>query len=84
MSNKKATVKKAVNTPLGKPESGSLAFGKENYVLMAIGLAIIILGFFLMAGDQDIFSTTKLTIAPILVLSGFAFEIFAIMRKPQD
>jgi MFS superfamily sulfate permease-like transporter len=53
-------------------------------VLMGIGLVIIILGFYLMAGNEDIYSTTKLTIAPILVLGGFAFEILAIMRKSKD
>jgi hypothetical protein len=37
-----------------------------------------------MAGKEDIFSSTKLTVAPILVLGGFAFEVFAIMRKSKD
>jgi hypothetical protein len=67
-----------------KAENHTFAFGKENYILMLVGLAIISLGFFLMAGSEDIFSTTKLTVAPILVLGGFAFEIYAIMRKAKD
>lgn len=76
------TTKDAVATP--KNDNHTFAFGKENYMLMLVGLAIISLGFFLMAGSEDIFSTTKLTVAPILVLAGFAFEIFAIMRKTKD
>lgn len=80
----KASVKKGAAAPAAKAENQSFAFGKENYTLMVIGLAIIVLGFYLMAGKEDIFSTTKLTIAPILVLGGFAFEIFAIMRKSKD
>jgi hypothetical protein len=84
MTNKKAPVKKAAAQAAPKSENLSFAFGKENYVLMLIGLAIIILGFFLMAGKEDIFSTTKLTVAPFLVLTGFAFEVFAIMRKSKD
>jgi hypothetical protein len=37
-----------------------------------------------MAGKEDIFSTTKLTIAPIVVMIGFVIEFFAIMRNPKD
>jgi hypothetical protein len=83
MSTKKAPVKKAAQAA-PKSENLSFAFGKENYMMMLIGLAIIIIGFFLMAGKEDIFSSTKLTVAPILVLGGFAFEVFAIMRKSKD
>jgi hypothetical protein len=84
MSDKKATIKQAAASATQKSDTQSFAFGKENYVLMGIGLVIIILGFYLMAGNEDIYSTTKLTIAPILVLGGFAFEILAIMRKSKD
>jgi len=69
------------------------AFGKENYKLLIIGFAIIILGFILMIGgkaespDQfnpDVFSFRRITLAPLLVLGGFIFEIYAIMKKPKD
>jgi hypothetical protein len=69
------------------------AFGKENYRLMLIGFGIIILGFILMIGgkaespDQfnpEIFSFRRITLAPLLVLGGFIFEIYAIMKKPKD
>lgn len=64
----------------------------QNYKLMLIGLAIIILGFILMSGggsddpnvfNEDMFSFRRITLAPILVMGGFAFEIYAIMKKPK-
>ena len=68
-------------------------FGKENYKWMVIGLVIMAIGFFLMAGgkssnpnvfnDKDVYSTTRITIAPILIIAGLLLEIFAIMRKPK-
>ncbi len=73
-------------------ESG-FALGKENYRLMAIGFGIIILGFILMIGggsddpnvfDPDIFSFRRITLAPLVLLFGFLFEIYAIMKKPKD
>lgn len=59
-------------------------FGKENYTLMIAGIVVIFIGFFLMAGTEDIFDFRKLTLAPIVVLIGFIIEIVAIMRKPKD
>ncbi len=69
------------------------ALGKENYKLMAIGFAVIVVGFILLSGggsddpnvfSKDIFSFRRLTIAPIVLLAGFIFEIYAIMKKPKD
>lgn len=69
-------------------------FGKENYVWMLAGLAVMALGFFLMAGgkspdpkvfnDSDVYSTTRITIAPILIIGGLVIEIFAIMKKSKE
>ena len=68
-------------------------FGRENYILMLIGIAIIFLGFVLMNGggsddpavwDPSIFSFRRITLAPILVISGFVIEIFAIMKKTKE
>ena len=73
-------------------ENVGFALGKENYKLMAIGFAIIVVGFILMAGggsddpnvfNPDIFSFRRITLAPIVLFIGFAFEIFAIMKKPK-
>jgi hypothetical protein len=81
-NEKKPTI---VNNPL---------FGKENYMWMLIGIAVMALGFFLMAGgkspdpskfnDNEVYSTTRITIAPILIIAGLVIEIFAIMRKPKE
>jgi hypothetical protein len=69
------------------------AFGRENYKLLLIGLALIVLGFLLMIGggsddpnvfSYDIFNFQRLTLAPILILAGYVVEIFAIMKKPKD
>lgn len=69
------------------------ALGRENYKLMAIGFAIIIIGFILMAGgksdnpkvfSEDIFSFRRITVAPLIVLAGFIFEIYAIMKRPRE
>lgn len=67
----------------------ALSFG--NYKLMLIGFVIIILGFVLMTGgasespaiefNEEMFSFRRITLAPIVVLAGFAFEIYAIMKK---
>lgn len=74
-------------------KSTGFALGSENYKLMAIGFVIIIIGFILMAGggsndpnifNPDIFSFRRITLAPIVLLFGFVFEIYAIMKKPKD
>jgi fumarate reductase subunit D len=70
----------------------NFALGKENYKLLAIGFAIIVIGFLLMLGGRskdpnqfsnEIFSFRRITLAPIVVLAGFVFEIWAIMKKPK-
>jgi len=69
------------------------ALGKENYRLLAIGFVIIVIGFLLMIGgkadnpnefNEEIFSFRRITLAPIIVLFGFIFEIYAIMKKPKE
>ena len=86
MSNEKKQIKPAGTA--AKP-----LFGKENYMWMLIGLAVLALGFFLMAGgkssdpnvfnEKDVYSTTRITIAPMLIIAGFIIEIFAIMKKSK-
>ncbi len=74
-------------------EKTNFALGPDNYKLLAIGFGIIVLGFILMLGGKsedpnvfsnDIFSFRRITLAPIVVLAGFAFEIWAIMKKPKE
>jgi hypothetical protein len=76
ISNTKKTVEKVSQTP-----SGDFIFGKENYLLMLAGVLVIILGFTLMAGKENILEdATKVTVAPIVILLGFVIEIYAIMK----
>ncbi len=58
-------------------------FTKMNYILLLAGVAIIAVGLFTMVGKTDIYSTTKLTVAPILVLLGFATCGYAIMFRKK-
>lgn len=70
------------------------ALGKENYKLLAIGFVIIIIGFLLMVGGgsddpnvfngEELFSFRRIVLAPVVVLFGFIFEIWAIMKKPKE
>lgn len=83
MADKKATVKKAPEKTATKMEL-SFVFGKQNYIMMVAGVVVIALGFFLMSGTEDIFNTTKLTVAPIVVMLGFAIELVAILYKSKD
>ena len=61
---------------------GQFIFGKENYKWLIISIAVVAFGFVLMSGTTDIYSTTKIVIAPIVVLAGFALGFYAILRKP--
>jgi len=68
-------------------------FSKDNYKWMLGGLVIMTLGMFLLAGGKSndpnvfnkdaVYSTTRITIAPLLILAGLVIEIFAIFRKPK-
>ncbi len=68
-------------------------FDKSNYMWMLIGAAVMIVGFLLMAGGRsddpnvfdpkEVYSTTRITIAPILILAGLAIEVYAIFRNPK-
>ena len=58
-------------------------FDKSNYRLLIISIAIVILGFILMSGTTDIYSNTKIVLAPLVVLAGFALGFYAILKKPS-
>jgi hypothetical protein len=61
-----------------------LPLTKENYILILVGLAIIIIGLCLMWGTTDINDARKLIVAPIVTVAGFVFEIYAIMKSPKS
>jgi hypothetical protein len=72
-------------------EAAGELFGKENFTWMLIGMGVMILGFVLMAGGgsddpnvfnkEEVYSTRRITIAPIIILLGIAIEIYAIFRQ---
>ena len=83
-----AKTQKAVN----EKESPAL-FTRENYMLMLLGIVVMAIGMVLMAGGKNtnpnefdtskVYSTTRITIAPLLILAGLVIEIFAIFKKPK-
>ena len=81
------------------PHKNSFYFGHENYKLMLIGLALIVVGFILIMGadantvdgkydpnswNEGIFSIRRIRIAPLLVVAGFVVEVYAILKRKKD
>ena len=70
----------------------NFAFDRMNYILLAIGMAIVVVGFILMSGggsteeayNPDIFSARRIKVAPTVCLLGFVSMIYAVIRKPKD
>ncbi len=74
-------------------EKATFAFGKDNYKFMLIGIAIVAIGMLLMVGgasddpnvfSKDIFNFQRLTLAPIVIIGGFAVVLYAIIKKPTE
>lgn len=90
---------KKINTPLSHKDAAHASsedtalFSKENYKWMLIGLIVMAIGFFLMAGgksadpnvfnDSEIYSFRRITLAPFLIVGGLVIEIVAIIKKPK-
>lgn len=73
-----------------QPENPRMPLTRKNYIILAIGFAIVLLGFVLMAGggshsttefNYAIFSFRRITLAPILVVGGFVVEIYGILKR---
>jgi hypothetical protein len=87
-SGNKQQVKEVASNP-----TFHFGFRKENYKLLLIGLAINVLGFLLMIGggsddpnvfkEDELFSTLRITISPMLIIAGYVVMIFAIMKKSK-
>ena len=68
------------------------AFDRVNLILLAIGMAIVVIGFLLMSGggstaekyNPEIFSAVRIKVAPVVCFLGFISMIYAVMRKPKD
>ena len=92
-TTKKATSSTTTSRAATAPRQNVPLFGKENYKWMLIGIVLIALGLFLMGGGKskdpnvfnpkEVYSFTRITVAPILILGGFVIEIFAIFRKEK-
>jgi NADH:ubiquinone oxidoreductase subunit K len=82
------------NAKKTSPRQYQPLFGKENYRWMLIGIVVMALGLFLMAGGKSkdpnvfdpkqVYSFTRITVAPILILVGLALEIVAIFKKSKS
>jgi len=70
----------------------NFAFDKVNFILLAVSMVIVVLGFLLMVGpnssdtmfEPDIFSVRRTKVAPVVCLFGFVSMIYAVVRKPKS
>lgn len=70
----------------------NFAFGKTNFILLGVGLAIVLLGFILMSGgasdehtfNPDVYSDMHIKVAPVVTFIGFVSIIGAIVYKPKE
>ncbi len=83
----------AEKKPTQPNQEHKFLFDTRNYVLFAVGILLIIVGFIMMGGggskdpnvfNPEIFSSSRITVAPILVLAGFIVNVLAIMLKPKQ
>lgn len=89
-----ATSKVSASKDLAPKGNQTFLFDKSNYMWMIGGVILILIGFILMAGGKsddpskfnynEIYSARRITIAPLLILIGFAVEVYAIMKKPAN
>jgi len=70
----------------------NFAFDKTNFILLAVSMVIVVVGFLLMTGpastdatyEPDIFSVRRIKVAPVVCLIGFVSMIYAVIRKPKQ
>ena len=84
--------KKPATSTTKTPNATSL-FDRQNLMLMLLGVGVIALGMLLMVGGRsadpavfnydEVYSTRRITIAPILIIIGLGIEIYAIFKKPK-
>ncbi|KIO76939.1 hypothetical protein TH53_12010 [Pedobacter lusitanus] len=68
-------------SPATQDAKNEMVFTKKNYQLLLISIAIVVVGFMLMIGKTDIYDVRKTLLAPMVVLFGFGFGIYAILKK---
>lgn len=70
----------------------NFAFDRMNFILLAVSMAVVIIGFILMSGgstddnsfNPEIYNTMRIKVAPVVCFIGFAAMVYAIIRKPKD
>ena len=73
-------------------DNKNFAFDTVNYILLAVSMAVVVIGFLLMIGpnssdtafEPDIFSARRIKVAPVVCLLGFVSMIYAVVRKPKN
>ena len=73
-------------------DNKNFAFDKVNYILLAVSMAVVVIGFLLMIGpnssdtafEPDIFGARRIKVAPVVCLLGFVSMIYAVVRKPKN
>jgi Protein of unknown function (DUF3098) len=75
------------------PRNEGFSFGRDNYIWMLAGVVVIALGMMVMGGgaskdpnvfdQKEVYSTTRITIAPLLITIGLALEVVGIFKKPS-
>ena len=73
-------------------EKNNFAFGRMNFILLAVGMLVVIIGFILMGGgsstettyNPDIFSVRRIKVAPVVCLLGFVSMIYAVVHKSKE
>ena len=75
-----------------KKNKKKLLFGSSNYLILLSGIFFILLGFILMYGggsenpnifSNEIYSIRRIRVAPTLIILGFVFQVFAILKSPN-
>lgn len=89
MAEDKKTIKE-----IKTAEKMPVLFTKENKLWMLIGGVVVLIGFFLMSGGKNtdtntfdphvVYSTTRITVAPIIIIAGLMIEVYAIFKKPKQ
>lgn len=72
-------------------KKNDFAFDKMNFILLAIGMVVVVIGFIMMSGsgsteeafNPEIFSAMRIKVAPIVCFAGFCFVVYGIMHKPK-
>ena len=92
MATKKITTTKGKKSLKSAKPNRTFAFGKMNYLIMILGVIVIGIGYLLLAGgastdantfSEELFSSQRLTVAPLTILVGLAIEFFAIFYRPR-